>query len=213
MPMNRNILGLGVVILIIGILVVAISVMPVKTTEQVQVAYVENSWTLSCTLQVGDDIFIVVRPGPYWGNMFEGSDYELPVNVTVTAPDEGEALFQLMYKQWPEPPQYEGGSYSAYASRLVLVKADNDSLATTQPLNNVGGIVGQNGTYTVQVGMDWSDEPPSEISFQKTVVKYEHPYTSYLPAGGVTSVFGVAVSVYCVFPKRRKPLRKATHAR
>lgn len=216
--MRKALLVLGIIFLLVGVFLASYSRLPTEKIERPMVNRAEGSWEVSGNLSNGEKIIVGLVPSEGWSRwayeLFPGHTYKVNVSVIIEDPLGEEAEFIISYE--PPPPGYDPVPgkplpiFLASPSPFKLVR--KGSLIVDEPLDCVGGLVTQNGTYNVRVVQTWWTEgPPERVEIHKEVFGKEYPYTKFLPIGVGLCICGVATLVLRAKfskPKTRAKLKK-----
>jgi hypothetical protein len=208
--LRKSVLAFGIFLIFLSIIFISYSNFPIKINRPHEVANVQNSWEVSHYFNLGDNISLSIASGDDWSLAFEDYTGQMPVNVTIIAPDGGETKFHVFYEGYPEPPP-PGQPWPIYIARVELVSRDEDALEVAEPVSVVwiGGVVKQNGTFTAKVDLWWGKDPPRSLIFYIEIFEQKYPYTNFLPVGCIISVVGFILSAWGVKDKKRKVRRKS----
>jgi len=184
-----------------------------------QISKTTQEWSVSANLQKNDKIAIELRYGGDWPmGLFDPSDEDtsiglLYVYVDVQGPVGNVTEFEVAFRL------VSSTSTIMFWSINVTKQDGLDSTrlynATTKKYGGIGGIVKDDGLYTVNVPKEKifppRDYPPASLAIFKQTTVTEYPYSSFLPGGVIVGVSGVIISVIGLRnPKRKTTLKKRT---
>lgn len=216
--MGKALLAVGILFLWIGIIFVAYSYYPVENVkERPLISRAEKEWEVSGNLSKGEKIIVAVVPSAdwsIWAQELFAEPIKVNVSIIIEDPLGVAAEFKIFYEPPPLTYKHEdpGKPFPIFLSNPPFKLVNNGSLIVNEPLDFVGGIVTQSGTYRVRVVPTWWTEgPPEYIEIYTEILEKTYPYKQFLPLGVGLCIFGVAMII--LRTKRSKAKRLRTRLR
>jgi len=208
-----------VILIIAGFILASVRNEPQTKIKGDLVKKTLNQWSVSADLEQNDKMVVEIRYGADWPRGYFEPYEENPdigllfVLVNVEEPSGNTTQFDVVYAQSSDV------TVALWNISVVKQGGINTTALYDQYRNTytaVGGIVPQNGTYTVEVDKEgmWPSrfDPPAYLGIFKGVIEIEYPYAFLLPTGIVVGIVGTATSIYGWRSTRvhRPPKRKKT---
>lgn len=201
----------GILLIFVGIIIISLSNTYEIVHKASEVASRQNADEISAYFSTGENISIVLTPGSDWsptGGLIEDGGFFIILNVTLFSPNNGKTIFRLYFNVSQEPPFSPDQPWPIFVSKVELLCVDKDSLEVSYPLTPqwIGGIIKQNGTFTVKSDRHpVSKSPPSLLAFYRAVTERRYPYSNFFSTGCLLSIIGSVVSLWnLIFGKKRK---------
>lgn len=197
--MKKWLIAFGVILICIGLVSMSTSNLTQEKTSLESVASTNDAWSISGTFDEDDRMVVIFREAyDWWNGFFEPADGMalLYVQIHIFDPQSNETRFEVALT--PSNPGYPG---------LLIVDISvikNGSLDTstvkdakTGLIMGIGGIVPQNGVYSVSVDVyPPRESAPETLELYEEKVERLYPWAFLLPSGAALGVVGTAISVF-----------------
>lgn len=191
--MSKTFVILGIILLFAGVIVASASTMPTEKSESSTVATALNTWEVSGQFFKDEKLLFSFTKPELDEIMFP--EPTLKLRVEVTGPQGSKTVFELEFKRG------FGGETMLYNSTVIL---NEDGLAVSDNLQEVGGIVPYAGNYLANITTRRFWGPPANFMLEKEVFHKEYPYLFVLPIGIPLAVVGGSLSFLGVRSSKHK---------
>jgi hypothetical protein len=207
--MRKLVLGLGLLILLIGLILIASSDISEATTQLETLESVDNTQETQRTYRVthnltqGQKMVVDFLPPVDWYVSFPyaepATDTEpalahIWVNISDTVSESNGTWFEVSFAKGP--------NNKPYLYNISMFEFGNNLIVEDSP-RFVGGIVLFSDAYTAEVIPIPNSGPPSTITLFLEIPIVEKPYAYLLPTGAVVSGLGIPPFILS-FKKQRK---------
>ncbi|MEM2522835.1 MAG: hypothetical protein QXW82_06780 [Candidatus Bathyarchaeia archaeon] len=212
--MRKKSMILGVILIFVGVVCVSLSNTHEFVHRAVEVASTQNADEVSAYFLIGENVSIVLSPGDDWsptGGLVEDGGIYLTLNVTLISPDNGKTIFRFYFNTSKEPPSSPDLPWPLQLSKVEALCVDEDSIEVRKPLTLewIGGIIRQNGTFTIKSSRHpFLNTPPRYLAFFRAVTERRYLYSNLFPVGSLLSVIGVALSLWGSKSERERKRQK-----
>ena len=227
--MKKLVLVLGLLIVLIGAFLFLSASKSQESVLTTTVDTTEAKWTVSGYFVQNENLSIRFSPSNDWSLPVYFPDIEeMPyvkyLWINITCDFSGNYTFMEVslvppIGVTPAPPY--NFLLSVYAIRIN----HNDLLIIDDPPSDFGGIVRNNGSYTIDCSLvpasvidtdaftmkeyTHAASPPSQLILYKDVAEISYPYALFYSPGLATLIIGTIVTAGGALSKRRKPARQS----